>query len=53
VPCPAGEGPSDATEADHLRGSSGDQTAGEDARADDDGMPAHEPPRPKHSGRLS
>jgi nitroimidazol reductase NimA-like FMN-containing flavoprotein (pyridoxamine 5'-phosphate oxidase superfamily) len=53
VPCPAGERLDDASEMQPLHEAGREQTAGEDERADDDGMPAQEQPRSGRPGRLS
>ena len=52
VPCPAGERPYDAVETQHLRDAARQQTAADDARADDDGMAESHPPRPGRSGGV-
>ena len=53
VPCPPGERPYDALELRHLRETGRDHTAGEDARADDDGMAEPNPPSPGRPDRSS
>ena len=52
VPCSAGDRACDAAETQHLLDARAGQTVGEDAIADDDGMPERHLPSPGRSGPL-
>ena len=53
VPCPPGQRPYSPSELQNLRDSTRSHSAGEDSRADDDGMAEPNPPQPVAAGLPS